>query len=200
MSAPSVMPSYASVLSSIHSSKEKKECPMASGTPSYARICSMPANCTHAVCSCCFVKRSAKRYRCNVSHQICSKRARGGCFVTNGTHVLCVQSCGVAWGCPKGQQEHEESIEDTAIRETYEEAGIRIRIEDIRNAKVFRRHHSTYFVIWMNIDVSALRKDVDSQVDDQTGIGWVSVNCLRKLGRCNSDFRVLCREILGVDF
>lgn len=44
------------------------------------------------------------------------------------------------WGFPKGHQENDETEEDTAIRELFEETGIRVRREDLLTKTRFKNN------------------------------------------------------------
>ena len=45
------------------------------------------------------------------------------------------------WGFPKGHQENNETVEDTAIRELYEETGIKINQSNLTNKLRFKNYY-----------------------------------------------------------
>lgn len=104
--------------------------------------------------------------------------------------ILVVQSRGRLWGAPKGTVEKDESLEECAVRELFEETGIKINVDEIwKNRKAKRLKHGFYF------EVSNAPESKVSIIDkfDSTGGGWINLNCLKTLERkgllrFNADF------------
>lgn len=110
------------------------------------------------------------------------RHLKAGVFIydRSSDKVLLVQSRGNFWGPPKGSIEMYESESKCAIREVYEETGLRVSANSfIKAAKIQNR--ATYFYMEMpEVDV-----DIQDHIsgNDANGIGWIKIDCLEQFIR-----------------
>lgn len=103
-------------------------------------------------------------------------KKKGGIILVDSDKkkFLIVQSNGSKWGIPKGSIDPNETIEQCAIREVYEETGLLIppsileSFIQLRNRTYFISPHKMCGVIANS---------------DATGIGWVCYDCIEKLAK-----------------
>jgi 8-oxo-dGTP pyrophosphatase MutT (NUDIX family) len=96
----------------------------------------------------------------------------------NEKKVLVVQSYCVHWGFPKGSKNVNETFKECAIRELFEETGIRIHEEDIEHTIQLYNGTVKYYIVQWN-----RRFHIDCSVIDTSeisGIGWICVQCLKQ--------------------
>ena len=105
-----------------------------------------------------------------------TKKAGGVLYDQISDSILIVQSRGNMWGVPKGTI-NDESPEEGAIREVFEETGIKLELSDMTLPIVL--YGSTYFVV--NHPVCDV--EIQSHVvgNDANGIGWIKIECLKQL-------------------
>lgn len=90
--------------------------------------------------------------------------------------ILIVQSRGKRWGCPKGTIIEGESDKDCAVRETWEETGIRINKNDLTSALTIPGSKATYYYK----DIKESRIIVPNiNGNDVNGHSWIKLSCLR---------------------
>lgn len=65
--------------------------------------------------------------------------------------ILLQQNLNDVWGFPKGKQNYQEPIEETSIRETYEETGFKVKHGEL-NEKWFIQPHYTFFPVIVSFD------------------------------------------------
>lgn len=108
-----------------------------------------------------------------------SPRKKAGVFIFDpaSERVLIVLSRNRYWGLPKGSLKPGESEVECAIREVYEETGLRVSENDLKySVKV--NSSATYFYMEMNsIDVS-VQTNSQQDANDVNGIGWIKLDCL----------------------
>jgi len=105
------------------------------------------------------------------------KQSKAGMFIYNPMtkYILLVQSRGKKWGPPKGTMESFDiDIEHCAIREVYEETGLKIDILEL--VQKYRIDRATYYMI--EKDVSNMKFLNYSQENDASGITWIHLDCL----------------------
>ncbi len=124
------------------------------------------------------------------------KKLKAGIFFhdTATDKILLVQSRGIKWGPPKGSMEDvDESIEDCAIRETFEETGIMIDKNQL-SKKTVRFDKSTYFYqTYSETDVTI--PNIDN--NDATGISWIKLDCLLHMYEKGLiDLNAQCKRLL----
>lgn len=118
-------------------------------------------------------------------------------YSKNTGKILLIQSNGNLWGFPKGSIEEGETVEECAIRETYEETGLLFPKNIINNdLMIFSLDKKTTFYIipFYEIPVSLnfISKDSDS-----TGIAWMNISCIKDMvfsGKIKLNRN--CRDIL----
>lgn len=129
------------------------------------------------------------------------KRIRAGVFVFNDQtkQLLVVQTYNQFIGLPKGGVELGESLKEGAIRETKEETGIDLSIDQLSDQHSIQIHQTaTYFIVRTTQCFPV--KINDQKNNDVTGAGWIHINCLSKLpGQCTSHLIAMVRRVLNHD-
>lgn len=114
-------------------------------------------------------------------------RPKAGVFLHDDAHhrILVVQSRGMKWGPPKGTVELTDStLEECALRELYEETGI--RLSESLLTRPIQINRATYY------DVSVDHSDEISVRDcDISGYTWIRTSCIREL-----DLNSHCKQLL----
>lgn len=137
------------------------------------------------------------------------QRTRSGVFIydQHTQSVLIVQSNGWKWGVPKGSREKfDKSLRECAIREVYEETGLRLASHTLKKARkiddgiYFKTNHAKFEINEGNISVST----VDGHKNDSTGIGWVKLECLADLSlrrelELTYHFKILLRDLHDIN-
>lgn len=94
--------------------------------------------------------------------------------------VLMVQVYESFLGFPKGHSEEidENNPMNTAIREVFEETGIRLTKEDlIKSEEVFIHNHQLFFIVYTDTN-----PDINFAIGhDVTACGWIHIDCLYNL-------------------
>ena len=111
------------------------------------------------------------------------KNFKAGVFFCDPTtnKVLLVQSRGMKWGPPKGSIDNDdETIEECAIREVFEETGIIITKNDLVDVNRTRIDRATYFYIERSAPTDAIHVP-GGHDNDASGITWINVDCLYKM-------------------
>jgi len=114
------------------------------------------------------------------------KIIKAGSFVVDPeTHkILLVQSRGKMWGPPKGTIQDNESVEDCAIREVFEETGILLKLENFKDkSETLVKNKAMYFTSEIRENDISPQNHIED--NDANGIGWFNVNCLEKLHKEN---------------
>ena len=152
-------------------------------------------------CNCILKKKKEYKSPEKKYKNYCTKS--GMLMYSKSGKILIVQSRGRLWGAPKGSVERDESLEQCAVRELFEETGIKINVDKVwknrgrsknTNAaplgKAKRLKHGFYF------EVSDAPESKISIMDkfDSTGGGWIKLSCLKTierkgLVRFNADFK-----------
>lgn len=110
-----------------------------------------------------------------------NKITKAGTFIFDpkAEKVLLIQVKGGYWGCPKGSIEKNEMPKDCAIRETYEETGI--ELEECDLGKKYKVRNCFYYDVELDMKETLYKLNVDDELNDTNGIGWININCLSKL-------------------
>jgi ADP-ribose pyrophosphatase YjhB (NUDIX family) len=110
-----------------------------------------------------------------------NKISKAGTFIFDKktNKLLIIHVKGGFWGCPKGTIEKGETIKNCAVRETYEETGIRI-YENLLN-KSNKIKNCIYYDIEMEQSKTKLVINSNDTANDTNGIGWIKIKCLEKL-------------------
>lgn len=126
------------------------------------------------------------------------KQKKAGVFIHSPkeNRVLLVQSGGQKWGAPKGSMDDTDlSIKDCAIRELFEETGIRLTVDNLN--RYTRIGRCFYYYIQMSMDdVDICIQDI--QGNDASGISWIKIDCIRNVDRfeLTSNCRKLFQKFL----
>ncbi len=123
------------------------------------------------------------------------KELSTGCIIINDNKVLLVKSLnhdGGFYGFPKGHQEPGETDEQTALRETMEEVGLKVKITDyepfynsyiIKNGTVLKEVH--LFLA----ELDGEDQEVSIQEEELSAAEWVPIDIvLDTLNSTSSDF------------
>lgn len=130
-------------------------------------------------------------------------QVKTGVFIVNvkSNKILLVQSCGYLWGPPKGCLNDNESLIDGAIREVYEETGLRLKSTDLKKIKKIKAN-TYYFYTEINDE-----NDISipyNIINDSSGITWININCLNSFiddkGNCllNGHCKALLLQYLKI--
>ncbi len=124
----------------------------------------------------------------------------------NDTYILVVKGIySEKWSLPKGNKYNYETEEECAMRETYEETGIFIRLQDRQFTRVpmgrnvyfitsFDPYEDDYFskrCLSPSI-IPSIEQEINDEVSD---IRWMTLSQLRKRKEtCNKDLRTLISD------
>lgn len=110
-----------------------------------------------------------------------TRRIRSGTIILDlkKKKVLIIQCYSKLWGLPKGHIEEDETISECAVRETYEETGIRIDESQLLNKYTIYNGHGVYYTV----DGSDLEYDLSNMNNHHeiTGISWICIDCLKHM-------------------
>jgi 8-oxo-dGTP pyrophosphatase MutT (NUDIX family) len=82
------------------------------------------------------------------------------------------------WGPPKGTIQDDETYEECAIREVFEETGIKLDSSQFIGYTVVKNKALYYTTEIKEYDISPQNHIKDN---DANGIGWFNINCLNEL-------------------
>lgn len=130
-----------------------------------------------------------------------AKKIRSGTIILDfkKKKILIIQCYNKHWGLPKGHVEEDETIQECAIRETFEETGIRIDESQLLNKYTIYNGHGVYYTVDgtdMNYDLT----NMDNH-HEITGISWICMDCLKHMMKTqyitvNSHLRLLIPTIV----
>lgn len=105
--------------------------------------------------------------------------------------VLVVQSYNGKWGLPKGEKNTNETLEECAIRETFEETGFKLLPSDLKKKRtVYYGEGNYFFVDGTNLDSKTIENYKFNE--EITGIMWISTDdIIGKKIHINSHLRIL---------
>lgn len=152
------------------------------------------------VCSqgCCILNR--KEYIPKKEYENRGPREKAGTVIMNKLgQLLIVQSNGNKWGFPKGSVKVFETPFECAIRETLEETGIDLREysrEDFKLYILTNGLYCSFFYIYID---GMIQVNIDRVDSDSTGIGWISIDCLKSSGlKMNRHFKAAFNTIFDM--
>ena len=95
--------------------------------------------------------------------------------------ILLVQSRGNLWGLPKGSLENDETFQEGAIREVFEETGIVLKPEMLyKSIKVYGK--AMYYYVQLPYRKVSVQQQANN---DANAIGWITISCLENLIKHN---------------
>jgi ADP-ribose pyrophosphatase YjhB (NUDIX family) len=108
------------------------------------------------------------------------KIIKAGCFIVDPdtNKILLVQSRGQMWGPPKGTMLDNETCEECAVREVFEETGIIINPTQFLGQTLVKSKALYYTTEIQETNLDPQNHIIDN---DANGIGWFNVNCLNYL-------------------
>lgn len=108
------------------------------------------------------------------------KIVKAGSFIIDPSvsKILLVQSRGQFWGPPKGSIQDEETYEECAIRETFEETGITIKPSEFLGYTLVK-NEALYYTLELKEDEIVPQNHIKD--NDANGIGWFNIDCLNTL-------------------
>lgn len=128
------------------------------------------------------------------------KKLKAGVFFydPNLDKILLVQSRGEKWGPPKGTIEDRETIEQCAIREVFEETGLRVTSEQLRHSNKYRIDRATYFYIEKDSTDPTSVSNISNILDnDASGVMWITSTCLVDMYHFHGfDLNSHCKKLL----
>jgi 8-oxo-dGTP pyrophosphatase MutT (NUDIX family) len=151
-------------------------------------------------CCKCFLEDTGKVTPYTLHANEKGPRKRAGVFLYNqkDDQLLVVRVCGKFIGLPKGGAELNETTKETALRELYEETGVRIPVEHL--TKSVSIHGAVYFVVYVN--ESFPTKVLDFDGNDVNSVGWIHPGCLKdvhpSIGVVTSHLRRLLKSLLSI--
>jgi ADP-ribose pyrophosphatase YjhB (NUDIX family) len=92
--------------------------------------------------------------------------------------ILLVQSRGQMWGPPKGTMLDNETCEECAVREVFEETGLTIHPSQFLSHTLIKSRALYYTTEIKETEMNPQNHIIDN---DANGIGWFNVNCLNDL-------------------
>ena len=111
-------------------------------------------------------------------------KQKAGIFIFDKKHnkILLVQSRGNLWGIPKGSFEDGETKEECAIREVFEETGIKIDKELLDNRRYLTIADNCFYYYFEMEEIPVeIQKNINNEANDANGIGWINLTCLQEL-------------------
>ena len=120
-----------------------------------------------------------------------------GVAVINNQKVLLVKESGGrnvgCWGIPKGKVDPSENIEQAALRELFEETGLRgelIRLTGLRS-DLRNDHVALFFVFTATIDSNQIPEIQDKE--EISDIGWFTLDEVKHLNLVSTNMSILIK-------
>ena len=145
----------------------------------------------------CYYNRNHRRVEWSAQWDVIEqhKPIRAGTIILDFStkKVLLTQSYNGHWGLPKGHLEKGETTEDCALRETYEETGIKLERNRLGEKKVIYNGDAIYYVV-NGTNLKFNLQNIDT--NEISGIAWMCTQCLeekirKKEMKINSHLRYL---------
>ena len=128
---------------------------------------------------CCDIIIKKKINQENKYYYYNNHRKKAGAFIydPDTNKILLIQSNENLWGPPKGTLNFNETIKECAIREVYEETGLKIIPENFTKA-ISIQNKATYFYMEKPVCCVEIPKNITT--NDATGIAWIDIKCLQQ--------------------
>jgi ADP-ribose pyrophosphatase YjhB (NUDIX family) len=153
---------------------------------------------------CCSYKISPYKnvkFNSNIDWKSNTKIVKAGSFIVDPStsKILLVQSRGQMWGPPKGTIQDDESYEECAIREVFEETGITLNVAEFIGYTIIK-NKAIYYTTELKEDEITPQNHIKD--NDANGIGWFNINCLNNLIReekikLNQHCKILIKKFFG---
>jgi 8-oxo-dGTP pyrophosphatase MutT (NUDIX family) len=126
---------------------------------------------------CCSIKIKPYTSPKDPYEKIRRRRRKAGVFIYDPAtkKVLLVQSRGHWWGPPKGSMDYQETERMCAVREVYEETGLKIPVESFTKATNIINKSMYFYSEMPECEVKVQDHIPDNDVN---GIGWIKLDCL----------------------
>lgn len=112
----------------------------------------------------------------------------GVILINDENNILLVQNYDGKWTFPKGGIECGETIEEAAVRELFEETGIRLPKKDM---KIFiKSYKQTYFICRARAEIKYDETLIQDKVEI-TGIGWFCMEHLEEFNMSKPTLRII---------
>jgi len=136
------------------------------------------------------------------------RKRKAGVFLYDSCidKILLVQSRGDKWGFPKGTLEDNETVEECAIREVFEETGIKVSMAELESYTRLKVDKATYFYSTVESTQPKYQTLPEHHANnDATGLVWISRMCLVQCVNngqmvLNSHCKKLLTKILKINF
>lgn len=155
-------------------------------------------NCNNKCC-----KLKIEPYLYHTFYKYGKQPKKAGVFVhcIKNDKVLIIQSKGNLWGIPKGKMKEEESVEECAIRELWEETGLKLDKKLDRKIKVLNK--ATYYYIQIDEEINVFPQ-THIKNNDANGIGWIKPMCLKNMIisskiQINKHCKIVFKKFLNID-
>jgi 8-oxo-dGTP pyrophosphatase MutT (NUDIX family) len=103
-----------------------------------------------------------------------------GCYVEVGGEILLLhrrpeKANGNKWGVPAGKVDKDETIQDTALREIFEETGVALRLEDLEHVESVFVRDGNFDLEWHAFRVRFSEKpEVKIEPKEHQNFTWIS--------------------------
>ena len=116
----------------------------------------------------------------NNEHWKSGRIIKAGSFIMDSrtAKVLLVQSRGQLWGPPKGTMLDNETCEECAVREVFEETGLITHPSQFLTQTLIK-NKALYYTIELPEDTFEVQSHIKD--NDANGIGWFNIDCLLEL-------------------